>query len=91
MLGEDAAKDVLVYEEADEKFNLGVERTRSREFFVVTSASRTTSEVRVLDTSHPAGALRLVAPREQDHEYYVGPGEGSSTCSRTRAGGTSAS
>ncbi|MGD0525595.1 MAG: S9 family peptidase [Polyangiaceae bacterium] len=72
VLGEDAAKDALVYDEKDEKFNLGIERTRSRAFFVVTSASRTTSEVRVLDTAHPGGALRLVAPREQDHEYYVG-------------------
>ena len=70
-LGEDAGKDALVYEEKDEKFNLEVERTRSKAFFIVTSASRTTSEVRVLDTTRPEAPLRLIAPREQDHEYYV--------------------
>jgi len=70
-VGQDAAKDALVYEEKDERFNLGVERTRSRAFIVVTSASRTTSEVRVLDAARPEAALRLIAPREQDHEYYV--------------------
>ncbi len=70
-LGGDAAKDVLVYEEKDERFDLELERTRSRAFFVLTSQSRTTTEVRVIDTAKPAGAPRVVAPREQGHEYYV--------------------
>ncbi|HEY3820751.1 MAG TPA: S9 family peptidase [Polyangiaceae bacterium] len=71
VLGADAAKDALVYDEKDERFDLGVQRTRSKAFFVITSASRTTSEVRVLDAARPEGAWRLIAPREQDHEYYV--------------------
>jgi len=70
-LGGDPAKDVLVYEEKDPMFDLGLERTRSKEYFVATSASHTTSEVRVIDAKAPAAAPRVVAPREHGHEYYV--------------------
>jgi oligopeptidase B len=72
VVGQDAAKDALVYEEKDEMFNLEVSRTRSKAFVVVTSASRTTTEVRVLDAAAPRTPARLVAPREHGHEYYVG-------------------
>jgi oligopeptidase B len=71
-LGQDAAKDALVYDEKDEMFNLEVSRTKSKAFVVVTSASRTTSEVRVIDASAPTAPPRLVAPREHGQEYYVG-------------------
>jgi oligopeptidase B len=71
VVGEDAAKDALVYEEKDEMFDLDLERTRSKAFAVVTSASQTTTEVRLLDTAKPTAPPRLVVPREQDHEYYV--------------------
>ena len=66
------AKDSeLVYEEQDEMFGLDVGRTRDKAFIVVTSASWTTSEVRVIDASKPTSAPRLIASREHDHEYYV--------------------
>jgi oligopeptidase B len=71
VLGQDASKDALVYEETDEMFELGVERTLDRRFVTVTSVSKTTSEVRVLDASKPTAAPRLIAPREHDHMYFV--------------------
>jgi oligopeptidase B len=71
ILGEDTSKDVLVYEEPDAAFNLILERTLDKQFIVVTSASKTTSEVRVIDAAKPALAPRVVAPREHDHKYYV--------------------
>lgn len=71
VLGEDAAKDALVYEEKDEMFDLGVARTHSRAFFVVTSHSHTTTEVRVIPASKPDAAPRVIAPRAHGHEYYV--------------------
>ena len=66
-----AANDDLVYEEKDEMFNLYVSRTRSRAFIVATSASHTTSEVRLIPTDKLAEAPRVIAPREAMHEYYV--------------------
>jgi oligopeptidase B len=70
-LGQDASRDTLVYEEKDEMFDVSVERTRSKAFILATSASHTTSEVRVLDAAKPSAPPRVVAPREHEHEYYV--------------------
>jgi oligopeptidase B len=63
--------DRLLYEEADERFRLDVERTRSGGFLLLTIASHTTSEVRFLPATQPDAAFRLIAPREDNHEYYV--------------------
>ncbi len=63
--------DALIYEEADERFRLEVERTRSGAFLLLTIASHTTSEVRFLSAQQPTAEFRLIAPREDNHEYYV--------------------
>jgi oligopeptidase B len=86
VLGADPAKDKLVYEEKDERFELEVERSRSRDFLVVTAASHTTTEVRLLDAHHPNAQLALVEPRQAEHEYYVEPGK-SALYIRTNSGG----
>jgi len=66
-----AGKDELVYEEKDEMFNIGVERSRSRGYLFLTSGSHTTSEVRYLPADRPGDAWRVLLPREAGHEYYV--------------------
>jgi oligopeptidase B len=66
-----AEPDALLYEEADERFRLDVERTRSGAFLLLTIASHTTSEVRFLSATQPGAAFHLIAPREDNHEYYV--------------------
>ncbi len=71
VLGEDPKNDALVYEEKDERFDLFFYKTRSKAWFVVTSASHTTTEVRLVSTKDPKAAPKLVAPRENDHEYYL--------------------
>jgi oligopeptidase B len=63
--------DELIYEEKDERFNVGVERTRSRKYIVMEIGSHTTSEARFLAADQPTGEFRLINPRRQDHEYYV--------------------
>ncbi len=70
-LGTDSKNDELVYEEKDERFNIGAEKSRSRKYILLVSASHTTSEFRYLDAGNPAGEWKLVAPREQDVEYYA--------------------
>jgi len=55
----------------DERFNIRAERSRSRKYIFLTSASHTTSEVRYLDAANPSGAWKLIALREQDVEYYA--------------------
>jgi oligopeptidase B len=63
--------DTLLYEERDERFRLDVERTRSGAFLLLTIASHTTSEVRFLAAAQPNADFRLIAPREDNHEYYA--------------------
>jgi len=63
--------DSLLYEEKDERFRIEVERTRSGAFLLLTIASHTASEVRYLRADQPAGEFRLIAPREDNHEYYL--------------------
>jgi oligopeptidase B len=63
--------DPLLYEETDERFRIEVERTRSGGFLFLNIASHTTSEVRYLRADQPSGEFRLIAPREDNHEYYA--------------------
>jgi oligopeptidase B len=70
-LGTDAKNDDLVYEEKDERFDIGVGKTRSHKYLLLESSSHTTSEVRYLDAANPTGEWKLIAPREQDIEYYA--------------------
>jgi oligopeptidase B len=85
---------ILLYEEKDERFRIGVERTRSGSFLLLTSASHTTSEVRFLSAKHAGGNFSLIEPREDNHEYYVDhhPGDEDSSDAgvfyiRTNSGG----
>jgi oligopeptidase B len=63
--------DPLLYEETDERFRIEVERTRSGAFLILTIASHTASEVRFLRADRPTGDFLIVAPREDNHEYYA--------------------
>jgi len=63
--------DQLLYEETDERFHVAIERTRSGAYVLLTSASHTTSEVRYLRADDPFGQFQLIAPREDNHEYYA--------------------
>ena len=66
-----AEPDQLLYDEADERFRIEVERTRSGAFLLLTVASHTASEIRYLRADQPGGEFRLIAPREENHEYYA--------------------
>ena len=66
-----AAEDLLIFEEPDERFNLGVEATRDRNYLLIQAGSHTTAEYRFLRADKPEGELTLIAPRIDDQEYYV--------------------
>ena len=53
MVGEPAGDDVVVYEEPDERFWVGVDLTRSEKFIVIDAHSKITSEVRVIPRRRP--------------------------------------
>ncbi|HEY0380056.1 MAG TPA: S9 family peptidase [Pyrinomonadaceae bacterium] len=78
---------LLLYEEPDEMFELSVERTRSRGYVLLTSASHTTSEVRYVAADRPSEPFRLMEPREAGREYYADH-RGDSFYVRTNEGGS---
>ena len=61
----------LLYEEADERFDIGVGGTRSDRYVVLGAHSKDTSEMRILPTDDPKGDFRVVEPRRAGHEYYL--------------------
>ncbi len=70
-LGRAHTEDALVYEEPDERFNIGAGRTRDDRCIILESASHTTTENRYLPADRPEGVWTLIAPRRDEIEYYV--------------------
>ncbi|SBT53849.1 S9 family peptidase [Micromonospora narathiwatensis] len=70
-VGTPSSEDVVVHQEDDERFWVGVELTRSERFVVIDIHSKITSEVRVIPAANPTGEPAIVAPRRQGVEYSV--------------------
>lgn len=70
-LGSDRSSDVLVHEEEDERFWAAVSRTTSDRYLVISSGSKITSELRLLEAAEPTGDFRIVIPREHGVEYAI--------------------
>jgi len=72
-VGGDPADDVLVHQEDDERFWMGVASSRDERWLLLGLGSKTTSEVHVLDADDPQGQWRVLAPRREGVEYDVEP------------------
>jgi len=66
-----SAADALLFEETDEHFGLGVDKSRDRKYLFVTSGSHTTSEVRYLPSETGIAPMKVIAKRIPGEEYYV--------------------
>lgn len=67
---------VELYEEKDELFRIGVDRTRDKQYLTLGIGSTDTSEVRYLRSDQPEGAFRVFLPREKKHRYDLDHREG---------------
>jgi oligopeptidase B len=70
-IGTPPSDDVVVFQEDDERFWVGVELTRSEKFIVIEAHSKVTSEARVIPASNPTGEPAVIAPRRQGVEYSI--------------------
>jgi oligopeptidase B len=70
-VGTPAADDVIVIEEDDERFGVGVGLTRSERYVSIDVSSKLSSEVWLIDAATPVAAPRVVLPRRQGVEYSV--------------------
>jgi len=70
-VGTPAAADVLLFTEADARYELTLHAARSGQFAVLTSACRDTTEVRLIPLADPLADPVLVEPRRRGVEYRV--------------------
>ena len=70
-LGTSVDDDVIVYQENDESFYLGVERSKSDRFIFLHLDSKVTSEMHFLEAADPTGTFTVVEARRQGVEYGV--------------------
>ena len=71
VLGTPEDEDGLVFQEDDERFEVGVELTKSERFVIISSTSQVTSESWFMPADTPAAAPRLIEGRRQGIEYSV--------------------
>lgn len=71
VLGSDPATDPVVFEEADPGFFVGVSRTLTGAYVLISSGDHVTSEVHIVPTATPEAEPRLVAARRAGHEYTL--------------------
>ncbi len=70
-LGTPADDDALVYRETDPGFFVGIGKTLSGRFLVVSTHDHETSEAYLIEASTPGAVPKVVAVREPGHEYEV--------------------
>jgi oligopeptidase B len=61
----------LVYEEADETFDVSVAKSRDDSFLFIASSATVSNEWRFLAAGNPRGNFSLFLEREADHEYAL--------------------
>ena len=70
-LGSTADKDVLVYEEKDETFNVSVGKEKSKKYIVIGAESTLTTEYRILNSDTPDAEFKVFQPRVRGLEYSI--------------------
>jgi oligopeptidase B len=70
-VGTPVDRDVLVFDEADERFEVSVERSKSERYIFITTSSEVTSEARFLPSDEPEAEALLIEARRENVEYSV--------------------
>ncbi len=71
ILGTEEKEDELIFTEEDERFWAWVTKSKNREYIIIGTSSKTTSERWFLNADDPFGEFRIMEPRKQEHSYYV--------------------
>jgi oligopeptidase B len=70
-IGEDPAKDAVVYEEKDKSNYISVNKSKSGEFIYIYSHATMSSEARIIAADQPDAAFKIFQPRMKDVLYEV--------------------
>jgi oligopeptidase B len=76
-VGTDVTEDELIYREPDSGFFTQAAGSQDRHFLIVSAGDHETAEVHFLDLRAPEKGLRMVEPRQTNHNYQVEHHEGS--------------
>ena len=71
ILGTNQIYDSLIYEEQDDTFGVGIYKTKSNKYLVISSYSSLTSEYRILDANFPENKFKLFQKRIKGVEYNI--------------------
>ena len=66
----------LIFEEKDELYDIGLGKTRDKQFLVLGIEAKDTAEMRYVRADQPQAAWAVVAPRRKGHRYYIDHREG---------------
>ena len=64
-------KDVLVFNETDDTFNVSISKEKSRKYIVIGSGSTLTTEYRILSSDNPDGEFQVFQTRVRGLEYSI--------------------
>lgn len=70
-LGTEQHQDVLVYEEQDSSFFMGLGKSRDESLIIIDLASTETNDMWILDANQPQGEFTALMPREEGHEFDI--------------------
>mgnify|MGYP003629694004 FL=1 len=71
VLGTDSSEDILVFEEEDETFDVGVFKTKSRDYIFIGSSSTLTTEYLYTEAKGPEFEFKVLQKRTRGLEYSV--------------------
>lgn len=75
-LGAEQAADALVYEETDGPWTVGVGKTLSGRFIVLSAQNNASNEIHLIPADDPTAAPRVLVPRQTFRQYDVAEQEG---------------
>jgi oligopeptidase B len=71
VLGKSVGSDATVLEEPDERFELSIAKSRSRQFIFFEVESKLATEIRFVHADRPEETAVLIQPREKELIYHV--------------------
>jgi oligopeptidase B len=71
VLGTDPEEDEVIFEEKDQRFNLGLSKTLDEKYIFLESSSQVTTEIWFMDANQPNAEFKLFAARKQNVEYEI--------------------
>jgi len=70
-VGSSSENDIMVYQENDETFYVGVYRSKSGKYIIIWNSSTLVSDYHILRADNPEGDFVKFTPRRENHEYSI--------------------